>query len=491
MNTCERKVLEIYFGVFLWIVERRCGPGQAIQDCAAMKAAPSARLDADRAEERAIREAAAVTLERKVKWSLMLTVAMATAGGVEFSVVIPSLWKYIGRLTEGTEYNPVNILIYSNMIFTLSHVIVKPVSGYLSDLNYLSFRRLYQISNFAGASGGILYCLAGPLGGVPVLLIARSVMGIANAASTLANAYAVRMISDTSLQRQQLALVGASTLVGVFTGPLVVPIFSYVHVDLGAVALDECTLPGAFLACLFLIFSILVPSLEEPEPRGLAEAASRPSDAHEATDRPWSLACVYSITFLFSVGLYSVTSVLAKLTEENYSWGPVQNAYLFLFLSLFTLCGLLAARLAFAKTSVTPTQLIIAGTLLMCFNMASVAVRGSILDKAPTFLAWGATLAAGYALVNGANGAAVSQASSVHRTGYHLGLMGFYDSAGNSLGPAFLKLFGVEEPGARTADVLVVSRGWLTLPSLVLLAIFLVQEFASWLHSSTSRNSLT
>ena len=205
--------------------------------------------------------------------SRWLILAMSGIGGVEFSVVMPSMWHYVEAIAPEPisvyltdekgffrlDLDPVTTLLFAQTAFTFTSMCAKPIVGALSDK--VGFARLFAVSSFFGALGGLLYALAGQKAltggahvGVGALLVARMLGGFAGAMSTLGNAYIVRTTPDAAQRGQQLALIAAATLVGVFVGPAVVPLFAKVHdVKVGILTIDELNLPGFFLFTIFLV----------------------------------------------------------------------------------------------------------------------------------------------------------------------------------------------------------------------------------------------
>jgi hypothetical protein len=170
-------------------------------------ALPFKHLSADQTEEERIKRAAA---EGKPKpatssssASLWLVVALAGMGGVEFSVVLPSMWQYVTELTAESEargelggLTAIDVQLYAQAIFLGSSMLSKLLLSTLASC--VPLRPLFAVGTFFGATGGFFYAIAYQLGGVHALLLARLLGGGANAASTLANVYVVRSVRDQS-----------------------------------------------------------------------------------------------------------------------------------------------------------------------------------------------------------------------------------------------------------------------------------------------------
>jgi hypothetical protein len=149
--------------------------------------------------------------------------------------------------------------------------------------------------------------------------------------------YTINAIKDPETRKHRLSLFAASTLVGVFVGPSVVPLFARVNVALGPLVLDECTLPGWFLLATFaLLGSLQELYVREPPLAALAPGATLAGVALAGTSEArrrgvctWqlTLAFIYGTAFMFSINMFSIIAVLAVFTDATWGWGPVANAY--------------------------------------------------------------------------------------------------------------------------------------------------------------------
>ena len=267
------------------------------------------RRAGDEEEEARIRAAAiAPTGYAQYGASLTLVTVMSGMGGAEFSVVVPSLWKYVQRLSPAEDllFSPINVQILAMVLFYLGTTFSKPTLGHLVDRG-LSFRAAFYTTTGCGALGGLLYALAGTVPSVGLLLLARFIGGTGNAISTMANIYAVKALTDEREQRQALANFAAATLVGVFIGPSVVPLFASIDVRVGPLRFDDCTLPGWFLFAVFGGLALAQRAiLVEPDRLDAKKAAGGGAGGIGAatTWRWWEalgLGLTYVLTFIFSV----------------------------------------------------------------------------------------------------------------------------------------------------------------------------------------------
>jgi MFS family permease len=92
-----------------------------------------------------------------------------------------------------------------------------------------------------------------------------------------------------------------------------------------------------------------------------------------------------------------------------------------------------------------------------------------VLATPTNFLIWAGICAASYSGLSGSNAAAVSTSVPPEHAGFYIGLLGFVDTGGMSVGPLFLNLFGVGDSGAAAGDAGARARGVLALPTALLL----------------------
>ena len=381
----------------------------------------------------------------------------------------------------------------------------KPIVDALSDK--VGFARLFAVSSFFGALGGLLYALAGQKAltggahvGVGALLVARMLGGFAGAMSTLGNAYIVRTTPDAAQRGQQLALIAAATLVGVFVGPAVVPLFAKVHdVKVGILTIDELNLPGFFLFTIFSLLLVVQPFiLREPAPLSAevasppgrpqldngtpASPGSAPYAEEAASSRPpgggrpgaFTLFLSYTSTWVFACVMFSTTPVVPVLTERYFGWGPVPNSYLFLSVAMFTLVGVVTTgNLLKAGWTHVPIQLV--AVMLLLYHELYVFLYAEYIFANPfKFIFWVGVAATAYAGLSGSNAAAVTAAVNSRSAGFYIGLLGFIDTFGMSMGPLYLKMFRVDR-GAQAGQAIALSRGVIAIPTALLFVLHAIR----------------
>ena len=401
-----------------------------------------------------------------------------------------------------------HVQLTAMVLFYTATTLIKPSIGCLIDSG-ASFRSCLRVAAICGGSGGLLYAVAGDVSGgmgVPLLLAARFVGGGGNAMSTLANVYAVKALQDPATKNEQLSLFAASTLVGVFVGPSIVPVFARINVTLGAVRLDQCTLPGWFLFVVFLLLLLLEEAVVLEPPRGppsgaatSAVAKALKDDSAAAAAAPAALAntqtvgtaccegwlmrltLIFGLTFAYAVNMFSIIAVLAAFTEEVWGWGPVPNAFLFLALAAFTLVGVLVSS-QLLKAAVQPLDMLTSAALLLLCHLLLVAVWHGVIDRLWSFLLWAAVCGVSYAALNACNAAAVASIAPPARVGFCLGLLGLVDSIGSALAPVYIGLFGL----GSASDVPI--RDGLVLSRLPMIPVTALLAFALAMVAGASRS---
>jgi Sugar (and other) transporter len=155
-----------------------------------------------------------------------------------------------------------------------------PLAAFVSSIPYSmwtnrSFRHPFIMSCFMLIVGNLLYSLADQFGVVSIALIGRFIAGLGAPKCIIR-----RYMADTtpvSLRTSVNAGFGMVVAAGSAMGPAMAIVLNkidytlYVH-PIGLVTLNGLTLPGYFMACLWLTFGIIVvATFEEPDRAGLKE----------------------------------------------------------------------------------------------------------------------------------------------------------------------------------------------------------------------------
>ena len=455
-------------------------------------------LERDRAEEAAIVTSAATLPPHTPFHTRVLIMCLCTMSGVEFSTVLPSLWLYVQELSiSGATLGltPISVQLYAQVFFTIASMATKLVVGPLADR--MCFRPLFAVCTAVPSIGGLLYGVARTAGGYRTLLAARLVMGVGGGMSTVANAFTVRAARDIGQRQQQLATNAACTLVGVLVGPGIVPIFAAVQFSIAGFKVDERNLPGFFLFLVFAGLGALQPwLLVEPPPAAAAAAPAAAPDAATtaASSQPparprWFLAASLGIDLalasMFGCVMFSTTPVVTIITEDRFGWGPIPNAFLFLGVALFTLCGVLATG-SLLKAGTSPAPILLASASLLLVHQLIVGFAEAAVFRTPSsFILWVGSVAISYACLNGSIAGQITRTVPAGNVGFYMGITGVVDSAGQASGPLILKLFGADD--GHLPLVISTSRLALAVPTTLLIALHATRLL--WVRAEEERAS--
>ncbi|XP_066477659.1 major facilitator superfamily domain-containing protein 8-like [Tiliqua scincoides] len=192
------------------------------------------------------------------------------AGGVEYAVILPTIWAYLQTLHAEPYFLGLGI-----SAFSFAGLIMGPLFGYLSDRTgqtkaIVLFANLFQIAgNFMYFVGGSKWMLLG----------SRMVAGVGTGAGASIFGYLTR--STTSQERATVfAAVMACRQVGLLIGPACNLFLRLCDFRMGPFVVNKFTSPGLFMCLVWLLLQIVVvmmyhdlqpsppsrPSREEEEP---------------------------------------------------------------------------------------------------------------------------------------------------------------------------------------------------------------------------------
>jgi MFS family permease len=337
-----------------------------------------------------------------------------------FGMVLPLLPFYAQRY--GASAFDVALLFAS---FSLAQFVFAPLWGRLSDH---TGRRPVLLGSSAGAVGA--YALFALAQSFTVLLIARTLSGVAAANYSIAQAY----IADTTAPAERargMGLLGAAFGLGFVLGPVLGGLagsFGYAAVPAAAGALSLANLVLAFF---------LVPESLPPEQRRGARAVSE-EEGHEwlgrkavrdaARDRP--VAGLMALVFLVILAFSNMEATLGLYVESEYGWGFFETAWLFTFLGVVMVIvqGGLLGRLV---DRFGERRLIFSG-------IAAMALGLFLLPLGSHFAFLGATtglLAVGMGLQNPSALALISRLTDERRQGGTLGVARSLGALARGVGP--------------------------------------------------------
>ncbi|XP_060096896.1 major facilitator superfamily domain-containing protein 8-like [Heteronotia binoei] len=208
------------------------------------------------------------------------------AGGIEYAVILPTIWAYL-QMLDAEPY----FLGLAISAFSFSGLLTGPLFGYWSDRTrqtkaIILFANLFQIA------GNFMYFVDGSKW---MILSSRLVAGVGTGAGASIFGYLTR--STTSQERATVfAAVMACRQVGLLIGPACNLFLCLFDFQLGPFMVNKYTSPGLFMCLVWLILQFIVMALYHdlpllPPPRServvpassdvLAEEEEEPLMQHE------------------------------------------------------------------------------------------------------------------------------------------------------------------------------------------------------------------
>jgi len=282
--------------------------------------------------------------------SIFLMIFINFLSNVVFSIVLPSLPKYILKLSNNT-----SLCGWAVAINSLGTFIISPVFGKWSDKR--STREVLLVSLLLMAGGNIWYALANTMW---ELLLARFIVGVAAANYAPAGAY-LGYSTPPEKRTKVMAFNSAATVLGFICGPAFALVTSLKQLEftIKSVTFNDMTYPGwlsAFLALLSLFCLIpfkevdrkraLVVTNENPDVRKhISNAASLRSGLSlgqiNKTKLPLVgvLCCLY-FSFSFTVAFTIFETIGPLYTLQAWEWDVMRNSLMFLGIAVLCLIAL-------------------------------------------------------------------------------------------------------------------------------------------------------
>jgi MFS transporter, DHA1 family, tetracycline resistance protein len=310
-----------------------------------------------------------MTPPRAVQPLLLLTVFLDVAG---FGMILPLLPFYAQRF--GADAFAVGVLFAS---FSLAQGLCAPLLGRLSDR--FGRRPVLLVSLVANAGALLLFAFAGTF---PLLLLARTLSGMAAANFSIAQAY-VADVTPPQERARGMGWIGAALGLGFVLGPGLgglLALLGQQAVPLGAAAL---TLVNATLVALWL-----PESLPAAQRRSLRGAALVPLAGLARCTRPVRglLALFFVVILAFSV----MEGTLALYCASRFGFGVGETSALLVAIGVMMavvqggLVGRLVARFGERRLVLAGIALMVAGLLAL-----PAAPRVALLVGACALLAVG------------------------------------------------------------------------------------------------------
>jgi multidrug resistance protein len=363
---------------------------------------------------------------KRARLTVFLTILLDLIG---FGMILPLLPFYAQELHA----SPFEIgLLFSS--YSLTQLLFAPLLGRLSDR--VGRRPVLLASIAGGAASYLLFALAPNYG---ILLLARSLSGLAAANYAIAQAY----MADVSVPEERskaMGLVGAAFGLGFVLGPALGGLLAHAGTWSGLAALGHRIVPltAAALSTVNLMIALFgLPESLSPELRRGAMARGGSwlglSDLRTVA-RGGPLRGLMVLFFLVMFCFSIMETTLALFCQERFGFGVRETSWLFVFVGIVIVIvqGGLLGRLIrrFGERS-----LILSGIVLMALGLAllPLAPSGSRLGLLLLGLL---LLAVGQGVHNPSSLGLLSRLTDERSQGGTIGLSRSFGALARTLGPA-------------------------------------------------------
>jgi len=324
--------------------------------------------------------------------------------GVEYSLLMPTVWKYVRSL--GGSKTMLGIVLAS---FSLTRTIMFPVVGHWSDRRPM--KEPYITLFVLGSVGMLVYGLAGGFDSLAALIIGRAIAGIGAASTTLNQTYIARGASADQ-RTKLLSMTRGFAMMGVACGPalnLLLVQLDKIDACVGRFCLDSMTGAGYImfivnfvLAGLFgLMFQEPAPQLSQTRPSSPvgdysqlpSSSINRVSDVKSLSNvltsqtehensLPTSTGCLAAkmviiqragwfcllVSFIGGFEITALETALTPITHDQYRWGAEQNSYLFAGITGMALIAVIST-IILDKKGVSSRNIIAVACVFCCIGM--------------------------------------------------------------------------------------------------------------------------
>ncbi|XP_033006648.1 uncharacterized protein LOC117047521 [Lacerta agilis] len=190
-------------------------------------------------------------VQRKKKWTNLTIGLIFLSGGIEYAVILPTLWAYLQTLNAEPYYLGLGI-----SAFSFAGLITGPLFGYWSDRTYKT-KAIILFANLFQIAGNFMYFVGGSKW---MLLSGRLVAGVGTGAGASIFGYITR--TTTSQERATVfAAVMACRQVGLLIGPACNLFLRLCNFQMGPFVVNKFTSPGLFMCVVWLLLQIVVATL--------------------------------------------------------------------------------------------------------------------------------------------------------------------------------------------------------------------------------------
>eukprot|EP00467_Chlorarachnion_reptans_P004972 CAMPEP_0114517266 /NCGR_PEP_ID=MMETSP0109-20121206/17797_1 /TAXON_ID=29199 /ORGANISM="Chlorarachnion reptans, Strain CCCM449" /LENGTH=495 /DNA_ID=CAMNT_0001697765 /DNA_START=38 /DNA_END=1525 /DNA_ORIENTATION=+ len=312
----------------------------------------------------------------------LLLLATTFAMGVEYAILMPTVWKYVQSVGGSKAY--LGILLAG---FSATRTIAFVFVGWWSDRR--AMREPFMFSFFIGAIGNLLYGLAGGLNSFPVMMLGRLVAGVGAASTTLNQSYIAR--ASSSDQRTRLmSLTRGCSILGIAAGPVMNLLLLRLDdekICTGRFCLNSMTSAGyvmvvvnLLLCLLFAMFFVEPPPQMSSYSRSLSYSAPAVGSADGGIQETkyseigvendegavfdeltgWEAVKIVIleragwfcllVNFVTGFQMTALETALTPITADQYGWGAQENSYLFAGITGIALVAIISS-IVFDKMS--------------------------------------------------------------------------------------------------------------------------------------------
>jgi len=350
---------------------------------------------------------------RRASLTVFVTILLDLIG---FGMILPLLPFYAQKLHA----SPAEVgLLFSS--YSLAQLVFSPLLGWLSDR--IGRRPVMLASIFGSAAAHLMFAQAGSFA---MLVVARSLAGVAASTYTIAQAY-MADVSTAGSRAKAMGLVGAAFGIGFVIGPALGSILSLTPYGPRAVPLTAAALSG-----INFLFALLW--LPESLPREVRERRqSQPWIDRAGFDRMWRNAPLRGLMVLFFLVMFCFSlfeATLALYCQHRLHFDEHRTSLLFVFVGvvLVVVQGGLLGRLI---RRFGERRLILGGIALMAVGLAVLPAWPSLGLLLASLL----LLAVGSGVHNPSTLSLLSQITDPESQGSTIGLSRSFGALARTLGP--------------------------------------------------------
>ncbi|XP_044290330.1 uncharacterized protein LOC123025565 [Varanus komodoensis] len=189
--------------------------------------------------------------QRRKKWTNFTIGLLFLSGGIEYAVILPTIWAYLQTLDAEPYFLGLGI-----SAFSFAGLITGPLFGYWSDRTQrtktvILFANLFQIA------GNFMYFVGGSKW---MLLSSRLVAGVGTGAGASVFGYLTRSTAPQE-RATVFAAVMACRQVGLLIGPACNLFLRLCNFQVGPFVVNKFTSPGLFMALVWLLLQVMVATM--------------------------------------------------------------------------------------------------------------------------------------------------------------------------------------------------------------------------------------